>query len=321
MKVGVIGIAHMHVVSYIHCFRELGVEISGAYDEEAMRLKDFCNEYQLSAFTDLDAFLELDFDTVLICSENARHHKQTLAAAKSGKHVIVEKPMALTVAEADEMIQACAEANVKLMVAHPVRYAKTMQTLKEQVEKGNIGNLVGINTTNHGKNPGGWFTQPELSGGGALIDHTIHMADLVNWMFEPEIESVHAISAHRNPDCEVEDNGLLHVRFTNGVFMSLDTSWNRPASYPVWGDASLALLTDKGFIHADGFGRKGITYTEDQLKFHAYEQSMDMGMVKAFKEAIEQDLPSPVPGEAGRFTVLLVEMAYESVAKNDVVTI
>jgi len=321
MKVGIIGIAHMHVVSYIQCFRELGVEFSGVYDEEAGRLKDFCNEYQLQAFTDLDAFLELDFDTVLICSENARHHKQTLAAAKAKKHVIVEKPMALTVEEADEMIQVCKDANVKLMVAHPVRYSKTMQTLKEQVEKGKIGNLLGINTTNHGKNPGGWFIQPELSGGGAIIDHTIHMADLVNWMFQLEIQSVHAIAAHRNPECEVEDNGLLHVRFTNGVFMSLDTSWNRSASYPVWGDASLALLTDKGFIHADGFGRKGTAFVNNTLQFYPYEQSMDMGMVKAFKEAIEQDLPAPVSGEDGRFTVLLAQMAYESVAKNDVVTL
>jgi len=319
MKVGIIGIAHMHVVSYASCLKKLGVEIIGAYDRNQENLQKFCTQFELNPITDLESLLNSDIDTVLICSENAYHCEYALKAAEYKKHIIVEKPMALTIEEADQMIDAAKAADVKLMVAHPVRFSKVMQELKKRVENGELGNVLAINSSNHGKNPGGWFIDPKLSGGGAIIDHTIHIADLVYWLFEPKIQSVYAMDGSWNKECPVEDTGLLHIRFTNGTFMSLDTSWNRPANYPVWGDASLGLVTDKGFVHADGFGRKGIAYTDSE-SFHYFEQDMDMGLIKACKEAIENDLPSPVPGEAGRFTVEMANLAYQSIKDGKITT-
>lgn len=319
MKVGIIGIAHMHVESYSACFKKLDVEIVGVYDRNEERLFDFCKRNNLKSVTDIDELARADIDTVLICSENALHCEYTILAAQQGKNVIVEKPMALTVEEANKMIIACQEANVKLMIAHPVRFSKTMQTLKRQVLEKKIGTVLGINATNHGKNPGGWFVEQALSGGGAIIDHTIHMADLAYWLFQPEIESVYAMDANWTPNCQVEDNGLLHIRFKNGLFMSLDTSWNRPNNYPAWGDASLTLITDRGYLHTDGFGRKAITYTDDQTVFSYYDEDMDLCMIKAFKEAIDNNLPSPVSGEAGKFTVKLAQLAYESIREQNII--
>lgn len=318
MKVGIIGVAHMHVYSYVECLKQLDVEIVGVYDRDEALASDFCKRSQLNAVKSLHELLESDIDTVLICSENSYHCEYSLLAAKHKKHIIVEKPMALSVKEADQMIHAAQVADVKLIVAHPVRFTEPMQSLKKAVENGKVGAVVGINATNHGKIPGGWFVQSELSGGGAIMDHTIHMADLVYWMFEPEIQSVYAMDGHGDTTIEVEDTGLLHIRFTNGMFMSLDTSWNRPAEYPVWGDASLMLISDKGFVHADGFGRKGIAYTDKQ-SFHYYEDSMDMGLMRACKRAIENDLPSPVPAKAGRFTVEMAELAYQSIREQKII--
>ena len=314
MKVGIIGCAHMHVHSYIHCLKEIGAEVAGVFDWDDGRLLAFSEKYRVRQFAGLDLLLETDIDTVLICSENAFHCDDAVAAASYGKHVIVEKPMALTVEDADRMIAACRSAGVKLMVAHPVRFSQPMQELKQAVERGEAGKLIAINATNHGKCPGGWFVEPKLSGGGAIIDHTIHMADLAHWLFAPEIESVFARAATLMGNTQVEDTGLLHVSFADGTFMSLDTSWNRPKKFPVWGDASLALVTDKGRIHADGFGRKALLYNEEaQPAFLHYEEDMDMAMMKAFKEAIDKDLPSPVPGESGRFTVEMASLAYRSI--------
>ncbi len=319
MKIGIIGTAHMHVESYTKHLRTLGVEIVGAFDRNNSRLSEFCKRHELKVFKELNRLLESEIDTVLICSENAFHADYTVAAAMHGKHVIVEKPMALSVSEADKMILACENAKVKLMVAHPVRFSKVMQELKASVDAGKIGRIVAIDATNHGKNPGGWFTEPELSGGGAIIDHTIHMADIVYALFHPEIESVFAMSENWSEGV-VEDTGLLHIRFQDGVFMSLDTSWNRPEAYPVWGDASLSLVTEKGYVHVDGFGRKGLRYSEEKpISFEYFEADMDFLMLEAFKKAIDEDLPSPVPGVAGRFTVLLSKMAYASIEQGKLI--
>lgn len=316
MRIGIIGCAHMHIWSYTDGLKQLGVEIVGAYDRNKEGLAHFCQEKSIQAFEELEVLLNTDIDTVLICSENAFHCQYTLAAAARHKHVIVEKPMAVTVEEADQMISACASASVKLMVTHPVRFSKPMQDLKRHMDNGQGGQLIAINATNHGKVPGGWFMEKALSGGGAIMDHTIHIADLVYWLYAPQIESVFARDGKWNSEGDVEDSGLLHVTFTDGTFMSLDTSWNRPKNYPVWGDASLTLVTDNGWIHADGFGRKAYHYSDGaQPSYIFYEEDMDLSMIKAFKQAIDEDLPSPVTGEDGRFTVLMAEMAYRSIEK------
>ncbi|WP_088840928.1 Gfo/Idh/MocA family protein [Listeria sp. ILCC797] len=320
MKIGIIGTAHMHAESYVKHLRTLDVEIVGAFDRNNSRLAEFCKRHKLPAFKELNRLLKSDIDTVLICSENAFHADYAVASAMYGKHVIVEKPMALSVSEADKMILACESSKVKLMVAHPVRFSKVMQELKANVDAGNIGRVLAIDATNHGKNPGGWFTEPELSGGGAIIDHTIHMADMVYALFQPKIESVFATSENWTEGAAVEDTGLLHIRFQDGVFMSLDTSWNRPEAYPVWGDASLALVTENGYVHVDGFGRKGLRYTEEKpIHFDYYETDMDFLMLEAFKKAVDEGLPSPVPGAAGRFTVLLTKMAYASIEQEKLI--
>lgn len=314
LKVGIVGCAHMHIETYIRCLKELKVEVVGVYDRDSKRMNQFCEKNDMKAVENLERLLQSNIDTVIICSENVFHCQYTIAAASYGKHVIVEKPMALSVDDADRMIHSCKSANVKLMVAHPVRFSEPMQRLKKLINSGKTGKLIAINATNHGKSPGGWFVEKALSGGGAIIDHTIHMADLVYWLFEPEIASVFARSGKMMGEEIVEDTGLLHVTFTDGTFMSLDTSWNRPKQFPVWGDASLALVTENGWVHADGFGRKALLYNEEnQPSFIYYEENMDLAMLRAFKDAIIQDLPSPVPGEAGKFTVTMANMAYRSI--------
>lgn len=318
MKVGIIGCAHMHVYSYTLCLKTLGIEIVGIYDRDKEKMFQFSEKYGIFPYEQLDDLLQTDIDTVLICSENVFHCEYTVSAAAYKKHVIVEKPMALTVEDAEKMISDCYAAGVKLMIAHPVRFSQPMQSLKQLIDEGTCGKLIAINATNHGKSPGGWFVEQKLSGGGAIIDHTIHMADLVNWFFAPQIDSVFARGENLLGESYVEDTGLLHVTFTDGTFMSLDTSWNRPKEYPVWGDASLTLVTDKGWIHADGFGRKALLYNQKASPaFTYYEEDMDMAMIKAFKDAIDQNMPSPVSGEDGLFTVKMARMAYQSIEKGN----
>ncbi len=109
-------------------------------------------------------------------------------AAQHGVHVLCEKPIATTLEDARAMIASCERAQVKLMIAYPpVRYNTPVLRVKEMVERGAVGEVLAIRGTNHGRLPGGWFVEPELSGGGAVLDHTVHVIDLIRWIFQKSL--------------------------------------------------------------------------------------------------------------------------------------
>lgn len=314
MKLGILGVAHLHIYSYLPILLDQKIGISGVYDWDENRAIDFAKQFSLVNYLSIDQLLETDCDTVLICSENIFHKELALQAMKKQKNVIVEKPMALTSNDAEEMIDEAKKQQVKLMIAHPVRFSQVAQDAKKVIQEQHLGELLAINASNHGKNPGGWFVDPELSGGGALIDHTVHICDLVYDYFELIPCGVTAFKGQKNQNLQVEDIGLVKVDFEGGVFLSLDTSWNRPDIYPVWGDAVMELVFEKGRLGLDGFGRKLKIYSdlEGVIEEFYYEEDMDIAMIKAFIQAVDEDLASPVPGEAGLYTVKITEQAFQS---------
>lgn len=323
MKVAMIGVAHMHAHSYVQEFQARGIEVVGVYDRNEALSQAFADQYQIPVFNKLDTLLALPSDSVNICSENVFHKEYALKAFEYKKHVIVEKPMALSTSDAQEMVAAGKAAERLLIVAHPVRFSEPIQNLKRVVDSGKLGKLKLINASNHGKNPGGWFIDPTLSGGGALIDHTVHICDLVNYLFRIDPQTIFAYAGKSQPEMPVEDIGLIQLTLTDNVIMSLDTSWNRPQTYPVWGDAILELVFEKGQMTVDGFGRKlkvfdDVTNTVEEFFF---EESMDSRMIDCFITAIEQGLPSPVSGEDGLYTVKITEAAFQSATDKKIMSI
>lgn len=317
MKVGIIGCAHMQAKVYCEYLQEMGVEVTGVFDRNPIRGTDFAKELDIPFFPSLDKIFKTGMTTALICSENSLHYDYTLASAYHKMHVIVEKPLALNSEDAKRMIVACQENDVKLFVAQPVRYSQPIIELKELYEAGKLGKVLAIVGTNHGKNPGGWFIDKELSGGGALFDHMVHLIDLSKWLFHFEIASIFARTNCHNYE-DIEDSALLHLEFTNGVFMSLDTSWNRPDSYPVWGDAALKIITDQGYFYVDGFGRRSDVYQKGQAAAVSfYEKNMNLQMLEDFRRCIDEDLPASVDGLAGLYPVEIATLAYQSAEKKE----
>lgn len=314
MKIGILGSAHLHVHSYIKSLKDENIEITGIYDRQEKQAEEVANQYNLPYFLTVKSLLETDCDTILICSENVFHKELAIEAMRNKKHVIVEKPMALTVSDGNEMIRVANEQKVKLMVAHPVRFSKVAEDMKKIIEKKELGRLMGINASNHGKNPGSWFIEPSLSGGGALIDHTVHICDLVFYFFGLEPKRVMAYKEKSDESLSVEDIGLMTVEFQDNIFMNLDTSWNRPTIYPVWGDAVMEMIFEDGFLVMDGFGRKMKVFSDRTQKVENfyYENDMDSNMLRAMVEAIDNDLPEPVSSEAGLYTVKITEAAFKS---------
>ncbi len=324
MNLAMIGCEHMHAASYIEeALKIKNVNVLGLAEPDTKIGKPLADQYGIpyhENYTDLISRDEVD--TVCICSSNALHARLTIEAARAGKHVIVEKPIATTIEDAKEMIKACKENGVKLIVALPCRYIPAVVRAKEIIDSGSIGDIVAITGTNHGSMPGGWFVEKEESGGGAIIDHTIHVADIMHWILGKEVEEVFAKGGRYIHDIEVEDTGLIFMQFKDGPYATLDTSWNRPKSFPTWGDVNLNIIGTKGSIQVDSFKQHGKLYSNKHTKSLQSYWGDDMNrlMLEDFVDAIDNDRPSPIPGEDGLFALQVAIQAYKSIETGEPVT-
>jgi predicted dehydrogenase len=325
MKIGILSCDHMHAESYTESLKHIEkVEIAGIAEEDEKKGKDFAQRHGIRYFKDYgDMLSDKSVDAVLICSTNAKHAKMTIDAAKAKKHIIVEKPIATTIEDAQKMIDACKENKVKLMVSFPVRYAPPIRRMKEIVDNGKLGEIIGISATNHGTMPGGWFIEKSLSGGGAIMDHTVHVVDILRWMLKSEVKEVYAKMGTLIHDIPVEDCGLISMKFENEIFATLDASWSRPKSFPTWGDVTFEIAGTKGSMSIDTFAQHGMLYSDEiaYSKNLYWGDDMDYLMLKDFVRCIHDDMPEPVTGKDGLEALRVALMAYESVKKDKVVKV
>ncbi|MFB9329134.1 Gfo/Idh/MocA family protein [Paenibacillus aurantiacus] len=316
LRIGMISFAHGHAYAYFHALRRIpGIEISGIADPEFARVQALADDYGIPYYADYASLLALGLDAVVICSENALHAEHTMAAARSGAHVLCEKPLGITPEQMEAMILVCREQGVQLMTAFPCRYLPAVREAKRMIEHGEIGEIVAIKGTNRGTCPGGWFVRPELSGGGALLDHTVHVMDLMHWMTGAQVERVYAYAANLfQPGLQVDDAGMLHVHFDSGVVGVIDTSWSRQAPFPTWGDVTLEITGTNGSIYVDAFAQKNDVYSRADMqgRWDYWGDDMDAHMVQAFIEAIRDGRPVPVTGEDGQRAALVALSGYRS---------
>lgn len=185
-------------------------------------------------------------DALVIGTPNFLHAPQAIAALKAGVHVMVEKPMAMNVREAEAMLEASAKSGSKLMVAHCWRFDEDVLWLKAQSQK--LGKLIrtkgyGVHT-NWG--PAGWFTKKELAGGGALADMGIHALDTARFLLgDPKPVSVYAKIGTHYKGFDVDDTGIIIVEWENGATSYVESGWWQPhADGP---EAATQLYGTRGF--------------------------------------------------------------------------
>jgi predicted dehydrogenase len=307
--------AHMHSGSYVHCVKEVAeAELVGIADDDPERGQRIAAKVGTKFFPSYQALLDTDIDAVIIGSENIKHRELTEMSARAGKHVLCEKPIATTVADAQAMIDVCRRHNVKLMTAFPCRYSPSMIRVKESVDGGCIGDILAIKGTNRGRMPGGWFIELDKSGGGAVIDHTVHVADLMRWLLRSEPVEVYAEISNLMHHQTYDDIGELTITFDNGVFSSLDTSWSRPKSFPTWGDVTMEITGTNGVISMDMFAQNIIHYSDETMRvtWNHWGSNIDYGMVKDFVTSVANDLPVSITGEDGLKALEVALGAYRS---------
>ncbi len=322
IRIGIVSFAHLHAEAYLPLLQAMpGVEFVGFCDDDAARGQHFAGLFNARLLPSYEALLAEQPDGVILCSENNRHRPLAELAAQAGVHVLSEKPLATTLPNARAMIDACAAAGVTLMTAFPMRFSAPLLEVKATLDAGRLGQVYCFNTTNQGQMPGAhraWFVDKELAGGGAVMDHTVHLADALRWLLNTEITEVYAVHNHilHRDTVAVETGGLLMLTLANGAFVSLDCSWSKPLNYPTWGGLTMELISERGLTVVDAFSQNLNVYNQSRpAHYWAYWGSdANQAMLAEFVAAIRQQRPPAVTGEDGYRAVEVALAAYQSAA-------
>lgn len=319
IRIGILSSAHGHAHSYAACLRTIAdVALVGIADQDVERGRAFAERYDIRAFSSAEGLLAEGLDGVIICSANLHHRPLTELAARHTRHILCEKPIATTMADAEAIIAACARTGTKLQIAFPVRFAPPVLRLRALLQSGTLGQIYSLKTTNHGQMPGGWFVDQALAGGGAVIDHTVHVIDLLRWCFDTEVSEVYAeIGVGLLHDgLGIDDAGMLSFTLSNGAYGTLDTSWSRPIAFPTWGDVTIEVVAEHGWARLDAFKQQLAVYSNraSKAQWVGWGANMDLGLMRDFVAMIVEQREPSISGQDGLRALEVALAAYQSAA-------
>ena len=230
--------------------------VVACYDAIPAAADKLAEQIGCKAYHDLDAFLaDVDVNVVTICTPSGAHLEPAVAAAKAGKHLIVEKPLEITLSRCDRIIRACEAAGVTLGTIFPSRFHESAQLLKQAVDQGRFGRLtvgdasVKWYRTQAYYDSGAWRGTWQLDGGGALMNQAIHSVDLLTWLMGPVVEVTAHTATLAHERIEVEDVAMATLRFANGALGVIEAT---TAAFPgalkrieIHGSAGTAVLQEE----------------------------------------------------------------------------
>lgn len=310
-------------------------KLVACFNRTAPKAEALAAEFGGQAYTDLKQMLARDdLDVISICSPSGAHMEPCVAAAAAGKHVIVEKPLDVTLERCDAMINACEKANVKLATIFPSRFHRSSQLMKTAVEAGRFGKLalgdayVKWFRTQEYYDSGAWRGTWELDGGGALMNQAIHSVDLLLWLMGPAVEVMAHTATLAHERIEVEDVAVATVRFANGALGTIEAT---TAGFPgalkkieLTGSDGTAILEEEDIIKWEF---RAPTAEDDQLRAEMQGRTKTGGgaadpaaighhahaaLFRDFLDAIAKDRPPAIDGHEGRRSVELILAIYES---------
>jgi predicted dehydrogenase len=308
---------------------ETPAEICGFSAETNQEASALAEQYGAKVYSSLDEMLP-DIDVVDICSPTHLHYEMTLKAAAAGKHVVCEKPLARTTPQAQEMVNACKEAGVQLLVAHVVRFFPEYALAHSAVVEGQIGKPGVIRLQRGSYRPkkpaGNWFLDEEKSGG-ILMDLMIHDYDYARWV-AGEVESVSARRVTElHPEAPV-DYGLVILSHRSGALSHIAGAWAYP---PPTFRTHLEIAGGRGLIEFDSDGTAPI---QNLILRTGGADSPDVGLpsspvsespyttqIKEFYNALAKEKPTRVSATDGLAAVQIAEAALQSAHSGQPVTL
>lgn len=302
VKFGIIGCGKIVDCNHIPEILSLGedAEITAMYDKKPGVAKAMADKHKLSPkiCKSMEELLASDVDSVVIATPNCFHYPQTIECLKAGKHVLVEKPMASSVADADKMIDAARKAGRVLHVNQSLRFVPLYAEIKKLIDAGEVGAPLHIRCLRASNaspdvawSPGAtWFVKKRYEGS-LVTDIAVHMADVMQWYFGP-VKEIRALT--RNRDHEVPDNVAAIFDFANGATGSLELSWTFP-----FGCGALEIYGEKGAIRMVPDG-SAVEIFDKENKVVKTVKGADLAPIPnshaAFVTAVESNLDSWMVG-------------------------
>jgi predicted dehydrogenase len=306
-----------------------GAELVAVCDSDSKRVKLFSSTYGVPAFYSIESLLsDSTADAIAVLTPSGLHAEHAIQVAQAGKHVIVEKPMALKLQDADAMIAACDRAAVKLFVVKQNRFNVPVIKAREALDAGRFGRLVLGTVRVRWCRDQAYYDQDAWRGswaldGGVLTNQASHHIDMLEW-FMGEVDSVHARSTTALVDIETEDTAVATLRFSNGALGVIEaTTAARPRDI----EGSLSVLGEKGAVEIAGFAVNQIKVWQftDQLASDAdvmAKYSVNPPNVYGFGhqayyhhviDCLTNGSPALVDGLEGRRSLELISALYESI--------
>ena len=322
-RIGIIGsggIAGAHARAY----KQIpDVEVVAVADVVPGKADEFVRRWEFTgaqAFEDHNDLLKLDLDGVSVCTPNVAHHRTTVDALNAGKHVLTEKPMAVTLEQAVEMARTAKRTGKILTVGFQPRYEPNMRLVRRIVESGELGKVYYVETGGGRRRgiPGGTFVRKDLAGAGAMADIGCYSIDMaLNALGYPKPLTVSAYTSNyfgtspkyfRDADrFEVEDFGVALVRLEGGIVLNFKISWamhmdTLGATMFLGTDAGLKVTSPGGVwdggvssitLYRDVLGQ----HTETAIPLRSHDVNSFFEKVKDFVVCIREGRPAPIPGE------------------------
>ncbi len=315
-----------------------GARLVAVWGRDELRTRELAEFYDARAMTDYGAMLSRsDVQIVSICTPSGTHADLGIPAAAAGKHVLVEKPIEISLSRADELIRACDLHRVRLGVIFQSRFLPKVLSLKQAVDDGHFGRLLlGDAYVKWYRAPeyyaaGSWHGTLRLDGGGALINQAIHTVDLLRWTMGP-VETVFALKgALRYPHIEGEDTIVATLRFRSGALGVIEAATSIAPGFKrrleISGERGTVILDgdDISFWELAGSGRGAVGGSEQitdgssnpaAIATEGHRRQMEDMML-----AVCEDREPAVSGREGRHSLELVEAIYTSARENRAVTL
>jgi myo-inositol 2-dehydrogenase / D-chiro-inositol 1-dehydrogenase len=331
-KIAILGagfITDIHMECYHRFVPE--AEVVAVYTRNIEKAKAFAEKYNIpNWFDNIDEAIEKSgCEVVDVCLPNFLHASATIKAAKAGKHIIIEKPLSVTLEEADEMINVCKKANVKLMYAEELCFAPKYERVRHLVKEGAVGEVYMLKQGEKHSGPhSDWFYNIELAGGGVLMDMGCHAIGWFLWMLnhaKPKNVLSSMSTVLHKARTKGEDNSVVIIEFENGVTAVAENSWAKQGGM----DDRCEVYGLGGVVYADLFmGNAAVAYSKNGYgyamekadtttgwSFPVFEEAFNQGYpheLKHFIECVQQDKQPLVTGEDGKAVLEIIYAAYAS---------
>jgi len=340
VKIGLIGSQFISTIHAESIKKVANAEIIAVMSPTPGNASDFAKKYNIpNHFTKLENILAMsEIDMVIIGAPNHVHCDITCKAAAAGKHVVVEKPFAMNLEEADLMIDTCKKANVKLMYAEELCFTPKYVRLKELLDEGALGKPVIFKQSEKHDGPhADHFWDVERSGGGVTMDMGCHAIQFFRWLNKNNpVKSVYAhmqTSVHTDKTIG-DDNATIIIEFENGVTGIAEESWTKLGGMDdraeIHGSEGVAYADVLQGISIPTYSSKGVGYAVEKAgntigwSFTMYEEIWNYGFPQEFDHFVDcvlNDKQPLITGEDGRAVLEIIYAAYASAGSGKKITL